>query len=360
MNRDIFTEWLNQFAGSSICDVNCGQFPLYKIVIFLFFCQKYHILSTFLRGHLLENFFEQSKYRIAILPSYETESTEIEMAQQPDIYEFLDYREFLNAYYQFRKEESDHFSLRSFGRMVDIDASYLAKIFNASRHIAPRSVTIVAAYLKLDEQQNSYFENLILFNKARSEEVKREQFQKLLRLRKQFTKKLDEFQFSFYQKWYHVAMRNLLEFYPFFKGDSVENLALQFSPPITSKQAQESLDLLEKLNLIRLDDTNRFVLTDTAISTGDSWSSLAVNDFQRETIRLCSDAIQTHPREERDISTVTMNITEREFQLIRSMIKEFRTTVISMANGVETPDRVFQLNMQMIPLSKKSTNGGKQ
>ncbi len=280
------------------------------------------------------------------------------MSTPPDIYEYLDYREYLNAYYLFRKEESDHFSLRSFGRMVDLDASYLAKILGGTRHVAPRSVETMSSYLKLDDQQNTYFEHLIQFNKARTESQQREFFQKLLLIRKKFSKNLEEFQFSFYQKWYHVALRNILEFYPFHTGDSIQELAQQFTPPITVKQAQESIDLLVKLDLIRINENNRYVLTDTAISTGESWSSLAVNDFQRETIRLCGDAIATHPREERDISTVTMNITETEFQMVRSMIKEFRSSVISLANSVETPNRVYQLNMQMIPLSKKSTIGG--
>lgn len=280
------------------------------------------------------------------------------MTQLPDIYEYLDYREYLNAYYLFRKDESDHFSLRSFGRMIELDASYLAKILGKTRHIALTSIELISAYLKHDDQQSIYFQNLIQFNKARTETLQRDYFQKILQIRKNFSKNLEEYQFSFYQKWYHVAVRNLLEFYPFHLGDSIQELAQQFSPPITTKQAQESIDLLEKLDLIRCNNDNRYVLTDTAISTGESWSSLAVNDFQRETIRLCGDAINTHHREERDISTVTMNITETEFQMARSMIKEFRASVIGLANSVETPDRVFQLNIQMIPLSKKSTNGG--
>jgi len=282
------------------------------------------------------------------------------MAGAPDIFQFLDYREFLSSYYAFRKEESDHFSLRSFGRMIDIDASYLAKIMNGLRHIAPRSVQTVAEYLKLDTQQYDYFEMLVQFNKSRTEKQQRELFQKLLVLRKQFSKNIEEYQFSFYQKWYNVALRNLLEFYHFHKDDPIQELAQQFTPPITTKQAQESLDLLVKLDLIRLDLANRYILTDTAITTGESWSSLAVNDFQRETIRLCSDAITNYPREERDVSTVTMNITETEFAMVRNMIKELRSSVIGLANSVETPDRVYQLNIQMIPLSKKTTYGGKQ
>lgn len=268
-----------------------------------------------------------------------------------EIYEYLDYRQFLNKYYMLRKEQSSHFSLRSFGRMVEIDASYLAKIMNNTRHLAPRSIPTITQYLKFDENRSNYFEHLVFFNKARSEQQKREYFKKLLTLRKQHTKSLEQYQFSFYQKWYYTALRNILEFYPFTEDGDYQKLGQALSPAITAKQAQEGITLLKRLDLISPDENGIFRLTDTAITTGEVWSSIAVSDFQRETIRLCSEAISNHPKEERDISTVTMNITSEEFELIRNMIKEFRGSVIGIANSSTEADRVYQLNIQMIPLS---------
>ncbi len=277
-----------------------------------------------------------------------------------DIYEYLNYRQFLSEYYAMRKEKSSHFSLRSFGRMIDLDASYLAKIFNGTRHLAPRSIPILSAYFKFNEDQCNYFEQLVYFNKARSEKLQREHFQKLLLLRKQYTKNVEGYQFSFYQKWYYTALRNILEFYPFTENSDFHKLGQQLSPPITAKQAEEGVHLLKRLHLIKPDNSGVFKLTDKAISSGETWNAIAVSDFQREAIRLCSDAVDNHPKDKRDISTVTMNITNEEFKLIRSMIKEFRSSVIGVANSSTEPNQVFQLNIQMIPLSKDNSEEGNQ
>lgn len=268
-----------------------------------------------------------------------------------EIYDYLDYRKFLNEYYNFRKKESSHFSLRSFGRMVGIDASYLSKILKEQRHIASRSIVTVAEYLKFTGSRKKYFENLINFNKATNDDRKRELFEKLLSMRSNHTKNLDESQFNYYQKWYYTALRNLLEYYPFYEGGDYAALGAQLSPPISEAAAKKSINLLKKLNLIEKDDDGRYILTDDSISSGEAWSSLAITDFQQETIKLSYESLKRHEKSERDISTVTMNITENEFELIRDMIKSFRSNVIGVANRVKEPDRVIQLNVQMIPLS---------
>lgn len=269
-----------------------------------------------------------------------------------EIFDYLNYRKYLNDYYSFRKLESSHFSLRSFGRMVGIDASYLSKILKEQRHIAPRSIDIVSDYLKFTGARKKYFKILIDFNKSTNEDQKRELFEKLLSMRSNHTKNLDESQFAYYQKWYYTALRNLLEFYPFHEGDDYGALGAQLSPPISASLAKNSINLLRTLNLIEKDKNGRYVLTDYSISSGESWSSLAVADFQKETIKLSYESLKRHEKEERDISTVTMNITEEEFKLIRDMIKGLRSNIINVANKVENPNRVMQLNIQMIPLSQ--------
>ncbi len=99
----------------------------------------------------------------------------------------------------------------------------------------------------------------------------------------------------------------------------------------------------------------RYILTDSAITTGNSWRALAIKDYQVETIELSKQSLDRHEKEVRDISTVTMNISETEFLKIKEMLQQFRSSVINYVNEAENPDRIYQLNMQMIPLCK---NGG--
>lgn len=272
------------------------------------------------------------------------------------VYEFLDYREYLNAYVAYKKERNPHFSVRMLGGLLDIDASYLVKILKGVRHLSAKSLPRVMEYLKFSTAEQHYFKTLVNFNKARTEEQRRANLETLLTLRKPHTTNIESHQYQFYKKWYYTALRNLLEFYPFHKDDDYRALGLQLSPQISEKAARETIELLERLELISLDSDNRYVLTDNAITTGENWRSLAIKDYQVETIELSRQSLDRHPKEVRDVSTVTMNITEAEFDKIREMIQQLRSSVVNYVSDVENPDRVYQLNMQLIPLCQNGSD----
>ncbi len=269
-----------------------------------------------------------------------------------EIYEYLNYRIFLNDYYLFRKSERASFSLRFFGDKIGIDASYLSKIFKEERHISAKSQATLCEYLKLSDEEERYLLVLILFNKAKKEEERSLYFEKLLSLRPTKQKNLEQSQYHFYSQWYYAALRAVLEFYPFYEGDSYRLLGEQLSPAIGAVQTKEGVELLLKLDLIYISDEGKYLLSDKAISTGDTWRSIAITNYQKKVIELSSESLARHSKEHRDISTVTMNITQKEFKIVQTMLKEFRSSVIEFANEVEDPNQTYQLNMQMIPLSQ--------
>ena len=271
-----------------------------------------------------------------------------------NLHNYLDYRDYIANYYSTKKKETKGFSLRAFGRMIDIDASYLAKIINKSRHISERSVPIITEYFNFNNEEKEYFKQLVKYTKSKNEDEKKANLIKLLSLKQRFTKSLDSNQYAYYQKWYYTAIRNLLEFYKFKPNGDYKELAKQLAPKITEKQARESIKLLEELSLIEVGEDGFYRLTEQAITTGEQWKSIAIKDYQKETIRLCSNSLDNHPKEKRDISTVTMNITEEEFHIIRNSIKDLRKSTIGIANSVEKPNQVYQLNIQLIPLTDTS------
>jgi uncharacterized protein (TIGR02147 family) len=266
------------------------------------------------------------------------------------VIEYLEYRDFLKDFYEEKKTEHSFFSYRLFGAKVGIDASYLAKVLIKHRHLSNSSIEKITAFCGLNEREAEYFETLVHFVKAKSHRESKLLFEKLLSLKNVSAATLLENQYAFYQKWYHSAIRSLLEFYDF-RGD-FRALAEQLSPAISAKEARGSIRLLEKLGLIKKDLTGRYRMTDSAITTGPQWHSLAIQAFQEETIRISAGSLARHPKKHRDISTVTMNVSGPNFEEIRERINEFRNTIIKYVNEQSSPDRVVQLNIQLFPMSK--------
>jgi uncharacterized protein (TIGR02147 family) len=265
------------------------------------------------------------------------------------VFGYLEYRDFLRDFYEEKKSERSFFSYRLFGAKVGIDASYLAKVLIKHRHISNDSIGKFADFCGLKDREAEYFETLVHFVKAKSHKESKLLFEKLLSLKGVSARTLVEHQYAFYQKWYHSAIRSVLEFYDF-RGN-YKALAEQLSPKIPVKEAKESIRLLEKLQLVKKDENGRYRMTDSAITTGPQWHSLAIQSFQEETIRLSAESLARHPKKHRDVSTVTMNINEQNFQEIKERIKEFRSAIIKYANEQSSPDRVIQLNIQLFPLS---------
>ena len=266
------------------------------------------------------------------------------------VFEYLDYRDFLKDFYEEKKSQHSFFSYRLFGAKIGIDPSYLAKVLIKNRNISNNAIGAIAVFCGLKEREADYFETLVHFIKAKSLKESKLLFEKLLSLKNTSSKALLENQYAFYQKWRHSAIRSLLEFYDF-KGD-YKALSQQLSPPISAKEAKDSIRLLEKLRLIGKDADGRYRMTDNAITTGSQWSSLAIAAFQEETIRLSIGSLIRHPKKHRDISTVTMNINEDNFEEIREKISEFRNSIINFVHEQQSPDRVVQLNIQLFPISK--------
>lgn len=265
------------------------------------------------------------------------------------IFDYLEYRDFLKDFYDEKKAARSFFSYRLFGAKVGIDASYLAKVLIKTRHIADSSIRAVADFCGLTGDEADYFEAMVHFVKSKSHKESKLLFEKMLALKGVKSNRLLEHQYGFYQKWYHSAVRSILEFYEF-RGD-YKALGERLSPPISAKEASESVRLLAELGLIKKDDRGAWKMTDAAITTGPEWRSLAVQSFQEETIRLSAQSLSRHPKEVRDISTVTMNIHAADFEEITERIKEFRASIIKYVNDQSSSDRVMQLNIQFFPLS---------
>jgi uncharacterized protein (TIGR02147 family) len=59
----------------------------------------------------------------------------------------------------------------------------------------------------------------------------------------------------------------------------------------------------------------------------------------------------------RDISTLTLSISESSLQRMKEKIRECRRELLEIAKADEHADRVYQLNLQLFPLSAFEDGG---
>lgn len=266
-----------------------------------------------------------------------------------DIFNYTDYCAYLRDYYEEKRKKQPFFSFRYFGQKVGIDAGNLVKIMHGKRHLSPLAVKKFLSFIKFPTREARYFETLVQFKKAKKEQDNKILFEKLMAIQRIDPYRLEPMQYEFYREWYHTVILALFHIIDF-KGGYKE-LAAMTQPPVSAKQAQESVDLLLKLNLVRKEADGRIIPTNNVISTGDNWKSLAIRLFQQQNIKLALEAFERFPASERDISTVTFAVAQDDMEEIKRVTVEYRRTVLQIASASEKADRVYQMNIQLFPLS---------
>lgn len=223
------------------------------------------------------------------------------------------------------------------------------------KSLTPASIAKISAGLQFDESEATYFEAMVLFCQASNSE-EQENYKKRMEeitATYRFTQQMlltRAYQYEVYSHWYYSAIRSLIGMFGF-DGD-YEKLGKKLSPPISAEQVRNSIDLLERVGLIKQDAKGNWILNNPAISTGDRVIQQAFVNYHKEFIDLAKDSITNIPATERNISSVTLGISETSYKKIVKCINEFRKKISMIANEDETGGRVFQMNIQIFPLSK--------
>jgi uncharacterized protein (TIGR02147 family) len=218
-----------------------------------------------------------------------------------------------------------------------------------------KSALSFALLFKLTKQETRYFEALVQFNQAQTHEEKKHFFELLISMKQTGGKNLVPQQYELFSTWYYVVIRELLNFYPFY-GDYKE-LASMVVPPIRESEAKKAIAVLERLGLVTKNPDGCYEQTDAVISTGESWNSLAIEQFQIATAALAGSAIKSVPKEQRDISTCTLSISPKTLETIRERAKQFRKEILELARADRFADRIYHLNIHLFPVSQPNRGG---
>jgi uncharacterized protein (TIGR02147 family) len=267
-----------------------------------------------------------------------------------NIFDYLDYRKFLKDYYQERKKEDSRFSHRFIANKLHFDSGYFSKIIKGERHISLRLVPKFITLLKLGKKEEEFFETLVRFCKAKTHDEKNRHFENLMSFKKTEKNILSAEQYKLFDNWYYLAIREIIAFYPF-KGDYKE-LAKIVQPPIKPSEAKKAIKTLEKLKLIRKKEDATYERIVQVWSTGEEVKSVALVNMQQAMMGLAKDAFDRYSRNNRDMSTLTLSISEDEYLMISRELSRLREKLLDAAQKCSNPDRVYQCNFAVFPVSK--------
>ena len=280
-----------------------------------------------------------------------------EKQEHRKIFEYLDYREFLRDYYQSKKAANPAFSLRAFSDKIGFKAKdFISRVMQGDKNLSTQSIQKIVTGLKFGKREASFFEDLVWFNQAETMDEKNSWFQKMQNELKivRFTEgqhQLAFYQYQVYSHWRHLVVRSLIGMYGF-HGDFT-SLAKSVHPTITIEEAQESVELLEKCNLVKKNEDGSYELVNKDITTGDRTSKIALRGFHQHCLALGAESIDRDPPTMRNISGLTLGISQAGYEKIVERMSAFRKEIAQIANEDKDADKVYQMQLLLFPIGGK-------
>ena len=270
-----------------------------------------------------------------------------------NVFEFLDFRAFLRAYYTAEKERRPAFSHRFFSRQAGLRSpNFLKLVMDGERNLGPDTVPKFAHALGLTGEAASFFADLVTFTQADSVADKNRAFERISASRRfRSARRIEGDLFKYLSQWYYPAIRELAA-RPDFQ-DNPKWIASQLRPKIAQSDAASALNLLLSLGLLVRDaDSGRILRGEPTITTEhQTVRSLAVTNFHRQMLERASASIEDIPPTERDLAALTVCVGASTAALVKERIHKFREEITQLCDADPKGAIVYQLNIQWFPLS---------
>lgn len=270
---------------------------------------------------------------------------------EPVVFQYLNARDYLRAYYAFKKATTQTFSYRAFSRKAELKSpNYLKLVIDGERNLTPQMAHRFGTALGLDGQKLAYFLDLVAFTQARTIDERSARYERLIRFREhRRIHHIDIAYGQYHSRWYIPAIRELT-FRPDCRSDPAW-IAERLLPPIKTSEAAEAVELLLDLELVR-DEDGFLRPEETLITTGPEVKGLHYVHYHRMMVQRALHALDHLSSPERDISSVTLCLRDDGIARLKELVRGFRRELLQLSASESSPTQVVQVNLQLFPLTR--------
>jgi uncharacterized protein (TIGR02147 family) len=230
--------------------------------------------------------------------------------------------------------------------------SYVSDVINGKK-VSPEFVERLIGVFAFDKNEANYFRILVKYNQCENPDERTLYFEQLIALNRTPRRTIEKNMFEYYRHWYHSVIRALLNFYNF--KDDYTDLASKLIPPITVKQAKDSIKLLSALKFIACDKDGFYRPAEKAIATPEFVRDELVKQFQMQCFELARRSVVKNNCSEPGLYiTNTISISGQAYKVLENCIEKFRSEIRSLSVKDDFPsESVYNISLALVPVSKK-------
>jgi uncharacterized protein (TIGR02147 family) len=269
------------------------------------------------------------------------------------VFDYLDYRAYLRAYYEAAKRRPAGFSFRKFSKRAGLKSpNFFKLVIDGDRNLGKDTVGKFADALGLEGEAREFFADLVAFEQANNNTEKNRIFERIAASRRFRTaRRIDGMFHDYLSHWYHPAIRELAARSDF-QADP-KWIARMLRPEITPRLAAHSLELLLGLGLVvKNAETGRYELREPTLTTEHEVSALGAANFHKQMIERAMDSIDTVPSALRDLAALTVCVSPKVATEVKRRIHQFREAMTELCDTETDGKVVYQLNVQWFPLTR--------
>lgn len=272
---------------------------------------------------------------------------------EPNIYDYFDYRQFLKDRFSYEKSINRKFTHRFIIESIGASSSgWVSDLLNGRLNLSALFRFKLSELLSLSVLEDEYFGNLISYEHAASCEEKKVFFKRIIGNKHPEAQIILEHQFDFYRIWYVSAIRELLLDFECLDKDYTK-IAELLEPQITLEEAEYAIEILLENNLIEKKN-EKLLPTSKHIKKDPHFSAFYWKTYMESVLSLSQKAID-YNKEIRDLSSITFNLSNSNFVEAKLLLSDLRKKLLHLSdsNSTESPKKVYQCNLQLIPLTKE-------
>ncbi|MFN8846517.1 MAG: TIGR02147 family protein [Bdellovibrionales bacterium] len=285
------------------------------------------------------------------------------MLTTPVLSEYMDYRKYLADFYSFRREQTKKdirpYNYQMFSAAANIKSpQYLRLIIEGKRNLSDDMVAKFSKALNLNREQTDELLVLVHYTQATDPSERNRYLKTLMEFRvsqKIKSGEIDSKAFEQIPGWVTWILHSMTDL----KGVKfdIQTLKSLLGDKATQDEIQESLDkLLKSGQLVRDPETQELKKSRPLMENADNIPVALVRKLQAELLYLGMESLFQDDPLEREFGTVTLSLTEKEFEEIKFKLRQMRKQMTkdnSIARAQGPGERIYQLNIQLFPVTKK-------
>ncbi len=276
---------------------------------------------------------------------------------RPNVRRYASYRDFLKAYYDFKKRTKPGFSYRKFAEAAGIKSpNFLQLVMQGKRNMSEEMGSQVSRAMGLVGAERSYFVALVKREVARKPEQVAEANKGLIRaVNRLVGKSMTSAQAQIISSWHHAAVRELVSL-PDFEPRG-EWISRKLRGLVSPRQAEESLELLQVAGFVAKtpaagqEGCDSFEVREPVVDTGDEFDFARILRMHMQTLGVWQEILPSLSKEEREMGLLIFPVSSERVGELKERLRQFQDEIFNWLAEEKSPDRVMQLGVYLMPVS---------